>query len=88
MLHIHNVMMIPLRSRYGCIKDAQQVHEIGLNQLFPVWITAEKISALTCYLGVIVSTCGGYKCTIRTKLLYDDGNAFSEMKMLIYYSPE
>ena len=84
MLHIQNVMIIPLRSRYGYIKDAQQVHLIGLNQLFPVWITAEKISVLICHLGVIVSTCGGYICTIRTKLFYDDGNAFSEMKMVIY----
>ena len=84
MLHIHNVMMILLSSRYGCIKDAQQVHEIGLNQLFPVWITVEKIIVLICHLGVIVSTCGGYICTIQTKLFYDDGNALSEMKMVSY----
>ena len=39
MLHVHNVMMIPISSqpsgeRNVYIKDAQQVHVIGRNHLF------------------------------------------------------
>ncbi|PWA61472.1 Actin-binding, cofilin/tropomyosin type [Artemisia annua] len=83
MLHVHNDMMIPMRSqssgeRFVYIKDAQQV------------ISAEMISASSCYFGVIVSSCVGYMRTIwielattRTSKLWlaitSDSNPFFKM---------
>ena len=56
------------------IKDAQQVHVIGLNHFYSgvdihrddQWfnLSAEMVSGSTCYFGVIVSIFVGYMCTL------------------------
>ena len=69
MLHVHNVMMIPISSQPSgemnvYIKDAHQVHVIGRNHLFQNWYPQRWSVLQPATLVSSILLVIGYKCTL------------------------